>query len=149
MRSSRRTTPHVAENSIVDDATDACSLHGILAAFLADSSASLGHPFFYLIQSNGWESLCLLTGFSVQDYSKLLLQSKLVRVRNNKDGSRSIRVDRDTAARTPRIDPRSRRASSRPIRPSRRGRGWEWDTRHWLSGHYLTLLFLHKTIDDG
>jgi hypothetical protein len=98
MRSSRRTTPHVAENSIVDDATDACSLHGILAAFLADSSASLGHPFFYLIQSNGWESLCLLTGFSVQDYSKLLLQSKLVRVRNNKDGSRSIRVDRDTAA---------------------------------------------------
>ena len=95
MRSSRRTTPHVAENSVVDDATDACSLRGILAAFLADSSASLGRPFFYLIQSNGWKSLCLLTGLSVQDYSKLLLQSKLVRVRNNKDGSRSIRVDRD------------------------------------------------------
>ena len=95
MRSSRRTTPHVAENSVVDDATDACSLRGILAAFLADSSASLGRPYFYLIQSNGWKSLCLLTGLSVQDYSKLLLQSKLVRVRNNKDGSRSIRVDRD------------------------------------------------------
>ena len=95
MRSSKRTTPHLAENSVVDDATDACSLRGILAAFLADSSASLGRPFFYLIQSNGWKSLCLLTGLSVQDYSKLLLQSKLVRVRNNKDGSRSIRVDRD------------------------------------------------------
>ncbi len=95
MRSSRRTTPHVAENSTVDDATDACSLRGILAAFLADSSASLCRPYFYLIQSNGWKSLCLLTGLSVQDYSKLLLQSKLVGVRNNKDGSRSIRVDRD------------------------------------------------------
>jgi hypothetical protein len=57
MRSSRRTTPHVAENSVVDDATDACSLRGILAAFLADSSASLGRPFFYLVMNtsrNGW-----------------------------------------------------------------------------------------------
>ena len=95
MRSSRGTTPQVAENSVVDDTTDACSLLGIFATFLADSSTSLGRPYFYLIQSNGWKSLCLLTGLSVQDYSKLLLQSKLVRVRNNKDGSRSIRVDRD------------------------------------------------------
>ena len=95
MRSSRGTTPHIAENSVVDDATDACSLLGIFSTFLADSSASLCRPYFYLIQSNGWKSLCLLTGLSVQDYSKLLLQSKLVRVRNNKDGSRSIRVDRD------------------------------------------------------
>ncbi len=95
MRSSRRTTPHNAENSMVDDSTDACSLRCIFATFLADSSASLGRPYFYLIQSNGWKSLCLLTGLSFQDYSKLLLQSKLVRVRNNKDGSRSIRVDRD------------------------------------------------------
>jgi hypothetical protein len=77
MRSSRRTTPHVAENSVVDDATDACSLRGILAAFLADSSASLGRPFFYLIQSNGWKSLCLLTGLSVQDYSKLSFKVSL------------------------------------------------------------------------
>jgi hypothetical protein len=95
MRSSRRTTPHIAENSVVDDATDACSLRRIFATFLADSSASLGRPYFYLIQSNGWKCLCLLTGLSVQDYSKLLLQSKIVRVRNNNDGSRSIRVDRD------------------------------------------------------
>ncbi len=95
MRSSRRTTPHVAENSMVDDATDACSLCCIFATFLTNSSTSLGCPYFYLIQSNGWKSLCLLTGLSVQDYSKLLLQSKLVRDRNNKDGSRSIRVDRD------------------------------------------------------
>ncbi len=95
MRSSRRTTPHVAENSVVDDATDSCSLRGIFATFLADSSASLGRPYFYLIQSNGWKSLCLLTGLSVQDYSKLLLLSKLVRVRVNKDGSRLIWVVRD------------------------------------------------------
>jgi len=62
---------------------------------LADSSASLGRPYFYLIQSNGWKNLCLLTGLSVQDYSKLLLQSKLVLVRNNNNGSRLIKVDRD------------------------------------------------------
>ena len=95
MRSSRGTTPHVAENSVVDDATDDCSLRGIFATFLADSSASLRCPYFYLIQSNGWKSLCLLTGLSVQDYSKLLLLSKLVRVRTNKDGSRLIWVVRD------------------------------------------------------
>ena len=80
---------------MVDDLTDACHFQRIFATFLVDSLASLGHPYLYLIQSNGWKSLCLLTGLSVQDYSKLLLQSKLVRVRNNKDGSRSIRVDRD------------------------------------------------------
>ena len=79
----------------MDNATDACSLRGTFATFLADSSASLVHPYFYLIQSNGWKSLCLLTGLSVQDYSKLLLQSKLVLVRNNNDGSRLINVDRD------------------------------------------------------
>jgi hypothetical protein len=90
-----RTTPHVAENRVVDDATDACSLRCIFATFLADSSASLGHPYFYLIQSNGWKNLYLLTGLSVQDYSKLLLQSKLVLVRNNNDGSRLIKVNRD------------------------------------------------------
>ncbi len=95
MRSSRRTTGQVAENSAVDDATDACSLRRIFANFLADSSASLGRPYFYLIQSNGWKSLCLLTGLSVQDYSKLLLQSNLVLVRNNNDGSRLIKVDSD------------------------------------------------------
>jgi len=95
MRSSRRTTPHVAENSIVDDATDACRLRPIFATFLADSSASLGRPYFYPIQSNGWKSLCLLTGLLVQDYSKLLLQSKLVLVRNTNNGSRLIKVDRD------------------------------------------------------
>jgi hypothetical protein len=81
--------------SPTDYATDACSLRRIFATFLADLSTSLDRPYFYLIQCNGWKSLCLLTGLSVQDYSKLLLQSKLVLVRNNKDGSRSIRVDRD------------------------------------------------------
>ena len=62
---------------------------------LAACVAYFGRPYFYLIQSNGWKSLCLLTGLSVQDYSKLLLQSKLVLVRNNNDGSRLIKVDRD------------------------------------------------------
>jgi hypothetical protein len=53
MRSSKRTTGQVAENSDVDDANDACSLRHIFATFLADSSTSLGRPYFYLIQSNG------------------------------------------------------------------------------------------------
>ena len=35
MRSSRRTTPHVAKNSVVDTWTDACSLRCIFASFLA------------------------------------------------------------------------------------------------------------------
>jgi hypothetical protein len=95
MKSSRHTTPHITENSVVDDATDACSLRRIFATFLANSPVSLGHPYFYLIQSNGWKSLCLLTRLSVQDYSTLLLQSKLVLVRNNNNGSRLIKVDRD------------------------------------------------------
>ena len=94
MRSTRRTTRHLAENSVVDALTDACHFQYIFAAFLADSSTSLARPYFYLIQSNGWKSLCLLTGLSVQNYSKLLLQSKLVKVCNNPDGSKSIRVDR-------------------------------------------------------
>ncbi len=80
---------------MADNATDACCLQHIFATFLVESSTSLARPYFYLIQSNGWKSLCLLTGLSVQDYSKLLLQSKLVQVCNNKDGSRSIKVDRD------------------------------------------------------
>ena len=95
MRSSRSTTPHIAKHSVVDPFTDACPFQSILATFLADSSASLRRPYFYFIQSNGWKSLCLLTGLSVQDYSKLLLQSKLVRVRKNKDGSNLIRMDRN------------------------------------------------------
>ena len=43
MRSSKCTTGQVAENSIVDNATDACSLRCIFATFLADSSTSLDH----------------------------------------------------------------------------------------------------------
>jgi hypothetical protein len=49
MRSSRRTTGEVAENSVVDDATDACSLRRIFATFLANSSTSLSRAYFYLI----------------------------------------------------------------------------------------------------
>jgi hypothetical protein len=70
---------------MVDDATDVCSLRHIFATFLANSSASFGRLYFYLIQSNGWKCLCSLTELSVHDYSKLLLQNKLVLVRNNKD----------------------------------------------------------------
>ena len=35
MRSTRRTTLHVAKNSVVDPFTDACSLRCIFASFLA------------------------------------------------------------------------------------------------------------------
>jgi hypothetical protein len=49
MRSCRRTTQQVAENSMVEDATDACSLQRISATFLANSSASLGRPYFWIV----------------------------------------------------------------------------------------------------
>jgi len=72
--------------------------------FLADASSALvsdsafpdSDPYFYLLQSNGRNSLCLLTGLDVETYSALLLECKLVRIRNNKDGSRSIQVHDDT-----------------------------------------------------
>jgi hypothetical protein len=57
MRSTRRTTGHLAENSVVDALTDACPFQRILATFLADSSASLGRPYFYFIQFNGWKRI--------------------------------------------------------------------------------------------
>ena len=95
MRSIRHTKGHLAENTVVDNLTDACPFQRIFATFLVASLASLGRPYLYLIQSNVWKSLCLLTGLSVQDYSKLLLHSKLIKVCNNTDSYRSIRVDRD------------------------------------------------------
>ena len=55
MRSTRRTTGHLSENSVVDNLTEAFQLQSIFATFLVDSSASLGRPYFYLIQSNGWK----------------------------------------------------------------------------------------------
>ena len=43
----RRTTGQVAENGVVDDATDACSLRRIFATFLADSSTSRRRNFVH------------------------------------------------------------------------------------------------------
>jgi hypothetical protein len=76
MRSSRHTTGQAPENSVADDATDASSLQHLFATFLVESSASLAQPYFYLIQSNGWKSLCLLTGLSVQDYMTCAIKNQ-------------------------------------------------------------------------
>ena len=74
-----------------------------LATFLADASSALvpntptiqsGRPYFYLLQTDGIHSLCLLTGLTVEAYSALLIECKLVRILELKDGSRSVQVNR-------------------------------------------------------
>ena len=91
----------IAEYSALEDSTSTSDRwRRIFATFLAEASSSLvpdspsprGHPYFYLLQSNSQCSLCLLTGLSVELYSALLLACKLVTIRNNADGSRSILV---------------------------------------------------------
>lgn len=73
-----------------------------LATFLADASSALvpdtptarsGQPYFYLLQTNGIHSLCLLTGLAVEAYSALLIKCKLIRIVEMKDGSRSVHVN--------------------------------------------------------
>ena len=66
-----------------------------MASFIADPSAPLGQPYFYLIKTNTRLSLCLLSGLSPIHYSSLLLECQLVRIRKNPaDGSRQVMFDR-------------------------------------------------------
>ena len=95
MRSSRRTMGTFAETTVVEYSAGVAALRCVFATFLADSSSTLDLPNFYLLQSIGWKSLCLLTGLSVMDYSTLLIECKLLQIRKNKDSSRSVVVDRE------------------------------------------------------
>ena len=67
----------------------------VLAAFIAQSSAALAHPYFYTIRTNTKWSLCLLSGLSTTIYSTLLLKCDLVEIRTSRDGSKSIRLARE------------------------------------------------------
>lgn len=79
-----------------DTDTDTSSWRSIFANFLAEASAALVEPYFFLLQSNGWKSLCLLTGLSPEVYSALLLECKLVWVKVNNDvTTRSVIVEHD------------------------------------------------------
>jgi hypothetical protein len=60
---------------------------------LAEASAALASPYFYLLQSNGWKSLCLLSGLSEEVYSALLLECQLVRIKT--DAARTVCVRED------------------------------------------------------
>ena len=51
----------------------------VLAAFIAQSSAALAHPYFYTIRTNTKWSLCLLSGLSPTIYSTLLLKYVTIR----------------------------------------------------------------------
>ena len=51
----------------------------VLAAFIAQSSAALAHPYFYTIRTNKKWSLCLLSGLSPTIYSTLLLKYVTIR----------------------------------------------------------------------
>jgi hypothetical protein len=77
--------------SVVGSGVGTCDVshwESILAAFIATSSAALGHPYFYLIRTNTRWSLCLLSGLSPINYSALLLECQLVNIRTNTaDGS--------------------------------------------------------------
>jgi hypothetical protein len=95
VRSTTLRTSVVAKRSMVEDANDVVQWRQIFASFLSDASSALVEPYFYLLQLNGWKSLCLLTGLSVFEYSKLLLECKLIRVRRNRDGSTTILVEKD------------------------------------------------------
>ena len=65
----------------------------ILASFIAQSSAALAHPYFYLIRTNTKWSMCLLSGLSPTIYSTLLLECELVSIRTNReDGTKSVRL---------------------------------------------------------
>jgi hypothetical protein len=67
----------------------------VLASFIANSSAALTLPYFYLKRTNSQWSLCQLSGLSPINYSALLLECKLVQTRANLvDDSRNVRFDR-------------------------------------------------------
>jgi hypothetical protein len=95
MSNSRSTKTISAETSAVVASADLLHWQGIFATFLKDASAALSRPHFYLIQANGWQSLCLLAGVSTSIYSQLLLKCKLVFIRTMSDGSRDVRLDRE------------------------------------------------------
>jgi hypothetical protein len=65
----------------------------ILATFIANSSAALGHPYFYLIRTTTRWSLCQLSGLSPINYSALLLECQLVNIRTKTtDVLRTVRT---------------------------------------------------------
>ena len=111
MRRSSRRNSVIAEKHVsasvdldatsTDDTTNTSKWWCTFASFLTeassalvpDSPSALSDAYFYLIQSTGWKSLCLLTGLDVNDYCALLIKCKLVRVRKHKDGSRLVNLE--------------------------------------------------------
>ena len=76
-------------------ASDVFYWERVLASFIANSSAALTLPYFYLKRTNTQWSLCQLSGLSPINYSALLLECKLVQTRANLvDDSRNVRFDR-------------------------------------------------------
>ena len=58
------------------------------ATFLSTAAASVSYPSFYLIQTNTWEGLSVLSGMLPLDYGTLLPVCNLVQVVNREDGSK-------------------------------------------------------------
>ncbi len=104
MNTRKRTKTAVADTACVVDHSKGCtststtisdvdSWRRIFATFLTEASSALDHPFFYLVQSNGWKSLCQLTGLRTDIYSALLIKCKLVKITIATDGSKLIQVE--------------------------------------------------------
>lgn len=103
MRSAKRRKSVIAEGAggchVLNDEiphTSTFPWQHIFAKFLTQASDTLKSPYFYLLQSNGWKSLCLLTGLDVEIYSALLLNCGLASLkRNNKLGTKSVFLESD------------------------------------------------------
>jgi hypothetical protein len=96
---SMRTRSSLADSSGSDGVDDDCTgtdepganvarWQRKFATFLSEASTALTIPYFYLLQANGWKSMCLLTGLSVEVYSALLLECRLVDIDNYGAGRR-------------------------------------------------------------
>ena len=67
----------------MDESDDLSHWRHVFAMFISGSSAALAHPYFYLLRTNSKWSLCLLSGLPPSIYSALLLECKLVKIKQN------------------------------------------------------------------
>ena len=95
MPRSRRSSGSVANSAADIDPPELYQWRSLFATFLKEASPALGSPYFWLVRTNGWKSLCLLTGLPPMDYGILLHQCQIIYIVNYKDGTREVKMDVD------------------------------------------------------
>lgn len=79
-----------------NDGTPSYPWKSSLATFLSGTAAGMGgRPYYYLIRSNGWKSMSLLSGLRPLDFSSVLLACEFVAVATKKDGSKYVKFSFD------------------------------------------------------